>query len=85
MVMMYVRFPMSLRNVQDLLAERGIDFCHETVRLWLEQVRAAVRRRGAPRVGEAARAPAMVESAIVWRRAMVGEAVGSSTKARGLR
>jgi putative transposase len=33
-VMMYVRFPLSLRNVEDLLSERGIDICHETVRLW---------------------------------------------------
>ena len=33
-VMMYVRFPLSLRNVEDLLAERGIDVCHETVRFW---------------------------------------------------
>ena len=32
--MMYVRFPLSLRNVDDLLFERGIDICHETVRLW---------------------------------------------------
>jgi putative transposase len=32
-VMMYVRYPLSLRNVEDLLAERGIDICHETVRL----------------------------------------------------
>ena len=33
-VMLYVRFPLSLRNVEDLLAERGIDICHETVRMW---------------------------------------------------
>ncbi|MEQ8319797.1 MAG: IS6 family transposase [Rhodospirillales bacterium] len=33
-VMMYVRFPLSLRNVEDLLHERGIDLCHETVRHW---------------------------------------------------
>jgi putative transposase len=33
-VMMYVRFPLSLRNVEDLLSERGIDLCHETVRHW---------------------------------------------------
>ena len=33
-VMIYVRFPLSLRNVEDLLFERGIDICHETVRLW---------------------------------------------------
>ena len=33
-MMMYVRFPLSLRNVEDLLFERGIDICHETVRMW---------------------------------------------------
>lgn len=33
-VMLYVRYPLSLRNVEDLLFERGIDICHETVRLW---------------------------------------------------
>ncbi len=33
-VMMYVRFPLSLRNIEDLLHERGIDICHETVRYW---------------------------------------------------
>ncbi len=33
-VMMYVRFPLSLRNVEDLLHERGIDISHETVRYW---------------------------------------------------
>ncbi|GAA0273417.1 hypothetical protein GCM10009127_12340 [Alteraurantiacibacter aestuarii] len=33
-VMMYVRFPLSLRNVEDLLFERGIDICHEAVRHW---------------------------------------------------
>ena len=31
---MYVRFPLSLRNVEDLLHERGIDVSHETVRYW---------------------------------------------------
>jgi putative transposase len=33
-VMMYIRFPLSLRNVEDSLFERGIDICHETVRMW---------------------------------------------------
>ena len=33
-VMMYVKYPLSLRNVEDLLFERGIDICDETVRLW---------------------------------------------------
>ncbi len=30
--MMYIRYPLSLRQVEDLLFERGIDICHETVR-----------------------------------------------------
>jgi putative transposase len=33
-VMMYVRFPLSLRNVEDLLFERGVDISYETVRFW---------------------------------------------------
>tara|TARA_R110002072_G_scaffold133315_1_gene273754 strand:- start:147 stop:386 length:240 start_codon:yes stop_codon:yes gene_type:complete len=33
-VMMYVRFPLSLRSVEDLLHERGIDLSQETVRFW---------------------------------------------------
>jgi len=33
-VMMYVRYPLSLRNVEDLLHERDIDVSYETVRFW---------------------------------------------------
>ena len=36
-VLMYVKYPLSLRNVEDLLAERGIDISHETVRFWWNQ------------------------------------------------
>jgi putative transposase len=32
--MRYVRFLLSLRNVEDLLHERGVDVSHETVRFW---------------------------------------------------
>lgn len=32
-VMIYVRFPLSLRNIADQ-HERGIDICQETVRFW---------------------------------------------------
>lgn len=35
--MIYVRFPLSLRNVEDLLHERGIDICHESVRTWVDR------------------------------------------------
>jgi putative transposase len=31
---LYIRFPLSLRNVEDLLHERGIEISHETVRYW---------------------------------------------------
>jgi putative transposase len=31
-VMFYVRYPLSYRQVEDILHERGIDICHETVR-----------------------------------------------------
>lgn len=34
LVLMYVQHPLSLRNVEDLLFERGIHICYETVRLW---------------------------------------------------
>lgn len=33
-VMMCIRFPLSLRNVEDLLHKRGINVSHETVRYW---------------------------------------------------
>ena len=33
-VMLYVRFPLSLRNVEDLLHERGVDVSYESVRYW---------------------------------------------------
>ena len=33
-VVMYVRFSLSLRNVGDLLHQRGIDVSHESIRYW---------------------------------------------------
>ncbi len=33
-VMLKVRFPLSLRNVEELLHERGIEVSHETIRFW---------------------------------------------------
>ena len=33
-VMLYVRFPLSLRNVEDLLHEHGVDVSYESVRYW---------------------------------------------------
>ncbi len=44
-VMMYIRYPLSLRQVEDLLFERGIDIYHETVRFLVEPVRSDFCRR----------------------------------------
>ena len=47
--MMYIRYPLSLREVEDLLFDRGIDICHETVRSWWNRFgpmfAAEIRRR----------------------------------------
>ena len=36
-VMLYVRSPLALRNVDDLLHERGIEVSHETVQFWWQR------------------------------------------------
>ena len=37
-VMLYVRFPLSLRNLEDLLHESGVDVSYETIRYWWNRV-----------------------------------------------
>ena len=37
-VMLYVRFPRSLRIVEDLLDKRGVDISYEAVRYWWNRV-----------------------------------------------
>jgi len=34
-VWLYLRFTLSLRDVEDMLAERGLDLSYETVRRWV--------------------------------------------------
>ena len=43
-VMMYVRYLLSLRQVEDLLFERGIDVCSPGRELFQDTVRAALFR-----------------------------------------
>src|ERR1700687_320626 len=52
-VWLYVRFTLSYRDVEDLLAERGLDVSYETVRRWVLKfgplfARALSRRRSRP-------------------------------------
>jgi putative transposase len=53
-VMLYIRLPLSLRNVEDLLFEHGVDICHETVRFWWNRFgpmfAAEIRRRRVQRM-----------------------------------
>ena len=50
-VMLYVRFPLSLRNVEDLLNERGVEVSHKAVRFWWQRLgpmfAAEIRRKRA--------------------------------------
>lgn len=52
--MFYVRCPLSLRNMEDMLHERGIEISHETVRLWWNRFgrmfAAEIRRRRVDRM-----------------------------------
>jgi putative transposase len=46
-VLIYIRLPLSLRNVEGLLFERGIDVCDGTVRLWWNRSAPCSRVRSA--------------------------------------
>ena len=46
-VWLYFRFPLSLRMVEEMLAARGIDVSHETVRRWAEKL-AGLRQPASP-------------------------------------
>jgi len=51
-VWLYFRFALSYRDVEDMLAERGIDVSYETVRRWALKFGAIIARklrRGRPR------------------------------------
>ena len=41
----YLRFTLSYRNVEELLAERGLDISYETVRRWVMKFGPAIARR----------------------------------------
>jgi putative transposase len=54
-VWLSIRFPLSLRMVENLLAARGIIVSHETVRYWAEtfgRIYASKIRRRAPQFGD---------------------------------
>ena len=50
-MMMYVKYPLWLRNVEDLLAQREIDICHEIVRFWWNRFGRHCQTNVAPHAG----------------------------------
>src|SRR3954447_3383640 len=44
-VWLYLRFTLSHRDVEDLLAERGLDISYETVRSWMLKFGPVIARR----------------------------------------
>src|SRR5262244_421373 len=53
-IWLYLRFTLSYRDVEDLLAERGLDISYETVRRWVLKFGPAARRlrQRRPRPGD---------------------------------
>ena len=37
-IWLYFRFNLSLREIEELMAERGVDVSYETIRRWIEQI-----------------------------------------------
>ena len=68
-VMLYIRFPLSLRNVEDLLHERGIEISDKTVRFWWNRFGPfppeTGMRQGAPTAGAENRPS--VQPCLRWR------------------
>src|ERR1700738_4445463 len=44
-IWLYLRFTLSYRDVEELLAERGLDISYETVRRWVLKLGPAIARR----------------------------------------
>src|SRR5690242_115314 len=73
-IWLYLRFTLSYRDVEELLAERGLDISYETVRRWVLKFGPAIAgrlRRRRPRPsdrGTATPAPSAAERSLAPRR-----------------
>ena len=54
-VWLYHRFPLSFREVEELMLERGVDVSYETIRAWCAKFGQAVREPAAPAASAARR------------------------------
>src|SRR3954470_13671663 len=51
-IWLYIRFTLSYRDVEDLLAERGLDLSYETIRRWVLKFGPLLARRLRQRPGD---------------------------------
>ncbi len=54
-VWLYARFTLSYRDVEEMLAERGLDISYETVRRWFLKFGSIYRRQSTPHASQAQR------------------------------
>jgi transposase-like protein len=96
-IWLYLRFTLSYRDVEELLAERGLDISYETVRRWVLKFGPAIARRlrqRRPRPSDRWHLDEMVvriggERMYLWRRCSIllrsGASLGRSTRTRAPR
>ena len=71
-VWLYVRFTLSYRDVEDLLAERGLDISYESVRRWLLNL----ARRLLETCAICDQRPATIGTPMKWSLAFEGDVIG---------
>ena len=64
-VWLYLRFTLSYRDVEELLAERGLDISYETVRCWVLKFGPVIARRLRRRRPRLGKVPYLVSVALV--------------------
>jgi len=67
-IWLYLRFTLSYRDVEELLAERGLDISYETVRRWVLKFGPAIARAAAPASPSAERSLALGRDGGAHRR-----------------
>jgi putative transposase len=79
-IWLYLRFTLSYRDVEELLAERGLEVSYETVRRWVLRFGATVAqrlRRRRPRPSDRSHSSLSAANRIVQRSLRI--AIGSSS------
>ena len=82
-IWLYFRFPLSYRDVEDMLAERGIDVSYETVRRWALKFGTVIARKLETRTAAAGPAVASRRSVRLHQRQIVVRLACRGQRRRG--